>query len=135
MLKITSDIFIDIKELSFKFVCSSGPGGQNVNKVATAAQLRFNLLQSPGLPDEVRQRATKLAGRQLNQEGELVIEAKRHRTAERNRQDAIKRLVGLLQQAAIIPKKRKKTKISKAAKERRLKDKKHRSELKQTRML
>lgn len=110
MLKITSTLFIDESEIEVNFIRSSGPGGQNVNKVATAAQLRFNVLQSTCLPDAVRTRLITLVGRKLNKNGELIIKATRYRTQERNRLDALARFQNLLKKAAAIPTKRKKTK-------------------------
>lgn len=132
-IKVTATIFIDDNELEEAFVRSPGPGGQNVNKVATAVQLRFDVRHSPSLPDDVRERLEKLAGSRLTEGGELIIEAHRYRTRERNRSDARERLVALIQRAAIPPPKRKKTGPSKAAKARRLEAKKHQSEKKKQR--
>lgn len=111
-------------EIKFTFVRSPGPGGQNVNKTATAVELRFDVLHSNLLSEDVRQRLMKLAGHLLTSRGELIIKATRYRTQERNKQDALKRLKLLLLQAAIVPKRRKKTKPTAAAIERRLSDKK-----------
>jgi len=111
---------------------ASGPGGQNVNKVATAVQLRFDVARA-ALPEEVRARVKRLAGKRLTDEGVLVIEARRFRTQEQNRQDALQRLAALLRQAAHPPKPRRKTTPSWAARQRRLDGKRHRSRLKQTR--
>jgi ribosome-associated protein len=130
---VTTTIYIDENELEEAFVRSPGPGGQNVNKVATAVQLRFNVRHSPSLPDDVRERLEKLAGSRLTEGGELIIEAHRYRTRERNRSDARERLIALIQRAAVSPRKRKKTGPSKAAKARRLEAKKHQSEKKKQR--
>ena len=125
MLRITPAIAIDENEIREEFVRASGPGGQNVNKVATAVQLRFDALHSPSLPDEVRSRLLRLAGRRVNKEGVLIIDARRFRTQERNRQDALERLVTLIQAAVPRPKLRRPTKPTRAARERRM-DEKHR---------
>lgn len=111
-------------EIKLTFITSAGPGGQNVNKVATAVQLRFNVLHSPSLPEEVRTRLINLLGQNITTKGELIIKANRHRTQERNKQDAIKRLIVWIQQAAIRPKKRKKTKPTSGSVQRRLNKKK-----------
>jgi ribosome-associated protein len=132
-IEITANIFIDENELEEAFVRSPGPGGQNVNKVATAVQLRFDVRRSPSLPDDVRERLEKVAGSRLTEGGELIIEAHRYRTRERNRNDARERLISLIQRAAIPPRKRKKTGPSKAAKERRLEAKKRLSQKKKRR--
>lgn len=132
-IEITPSISLPAQELQFRFIRAAGPGGQNVNAVATAAQLRFDLLGSPSLPEAVRRRAMTLAGRRLSQDGVLVIEAKRFRTQTQNRDDAIARLVALLKQAAVAPKYRRKTRPGRAAKERRLTEKKQRSDTKRQR--
>jgi ribosome-associated protein len=133
MIPVTSAIVLDENELSFRFVRSSGPGGQNVNKVATAAQLRFDVGSSPSLPGDVRVRLIRLAGRRITAEGVLIIEAKRFRTQEQNREDALNRLVELVRTAAVPPRPRKKTKATKASKERRLEEKKRRGKAKSLR--
>ena len=124
-LKITEDIDVDENELKETFVRSPGPGGQNVNKVATAVQLRFDVARSPSLPDEVRERLKKLSGSRLTEAGELIIEAHRFRTRERNRRDARERLLALIRRAVRVPRARKKTAPSRSARERRLEEKKH----------
>ena len=121
------------KDIEEKFVRSGGPGGQKVNKSSSAVQLRFDLLGSPSLPEEVRFRLATLAGRRLSEEGVLVIEAKRFRSQERNRQDAVDRLCSLIRQAARKPRRRRPTRPSGAARERRLQEKKRRSTLKKKR--
>jgi ribosome-associated protein len=123
MLRITSRIVLDENEIEFRFVRASGPGGQNVNKVATAAELRFDVSGNKSLPDTVRQRLFALAGNRISREGILVISAQRFRTQERNRADALERLTGLLQRAAMPPKKRIATKPTNASKRRRLEGK------------
>ena len=124
MLRITPAIWLNVNEISFTFVRSPGPGGQNVNKLATAALLRFNIRTSASLPDTVRERLLHVLGYRLTLEGDLIIKASRHRTQERNRQDALERLVVILQKAATPPKPRKKTKPTKASVQRRLEKKK-----------
>ena len=126
-IKINVDVDIDENELKETFVRSPGPGGQNVNKVATAVQLRFDVRRSPSLPEDVKERLEKLAGSRLTEAGELIIEAHRFRNRERNRQDARERLVKLIQRAARIPIERKMTGPSRAARERRLEEKRRRS--------
>ena len=103
MIQVTPDIALDESELLESFVRSSGPGGQNVNKVETAVQLRFDVRRSPSLPEGVRQRLERLAGRRLTQDGVLVLTAQRFRTQERNRQDALERLLALIREAAVPP--------------------------------
>ena len=111
---------LDEAELDFSFVRASGPGGQNVNKVSTAVQMRFDARRSPSLPDEVSARLQKLAGSRLTRDGVIVINAGRHRSQERNRADAVERLVALIAKACVAPVKRRPTRPTKAAKERRL---------------
>lgn len=133
MIRITPTISIDERELQLEFVRASGPGGQKVNKVATAVQLRFDVIDSPSLPDDVRDRLIRLAGKRMTEDGVLVIEARRYRTQDRNRKDAINRLISLIQKATVPPKPRRKTKPTPASKERRLDNKRRRSEIKRRR--
>lgn len=124
MIKITPNLAVNDAEINITFIRAPGPGGQNVNKVATAVQLRFNVKYSASLPEAVRERLMALISNKLTVSGELIIKASRHRTQERNKQDALNRLKELLRRAAVPPKKRKKTKPTRASKERRLSTKK-----------
>ena len=133
MIPISDAIAIEEREVEESFVRAAGPGGQNVNKVATAVQLRFDVRRSPSLPDAVRARLEKLAGRRLTQDGVLIITAQRYRTQERNRQDALERLVALLRRAAVRPAPRRPTKPTASARRRRLEDKSHRAGIKKLR--
>ena len=133
MIHITDAIAIEEREVEESFVRAAGPGGQNVNKVATAVQLRFDTRRSPSLPEDVRARLVKLAGRKLTQEGVLVITAQRYRTQERNRQDALERLVALLRRAAVRPAPRRPTKPTASARRRRLEAKSRRAGIKKLR--
>jgi ribosome-associated protein len=133
MIRITPSISLDEAELGESFVRSSGPGGQNVNKVSTAVELRFDVEQSPSLPDPVKARLTRLAGHRMTKDGVLIIQADRFRTQDANRKDARERLVELIKAATIVPKKRIKTKPTRASKERRVEGKKKRSTVKKMR--
>lgn len=133
MIEITPAVAIREDEIEIEFVQASGPGGQNVNKVATSAQLRFDVRNSPSLPEDVRARLSRLAGKRLTAEGILIIEAKRYRSQEQNRQDAIQRLVELIRKAAEKPKVRRRTKPSQASIQKRLEEKRRRGEIKRQR--
>jgi ribosome-associated protein len=135
MIRIDHRISIDERELEERFIRASGPGGQNVNKLATAVQLRFDVRHSPSLPAQVRTRLERLAGRRLTRDGVLVINAQRHRTQERNRRDALERLIALIQRAAVAPVPRRPTKPTAGARERRLQSKKHRGSIKDLRQV
>lgn len=133
MIRITPTISINEKEILLDFIHSSGPGGQNVNKVATAVQLRFDVRNSPSLPVDVRNRLIRLGGKRLSSEGVLIINARRFRTQERNRQDSIERLIELISRAAEKPRTRHMTKPTMASKRRRLEKKRRNSAIKRLR--
>jgi ribosome-associated protein len=133
MIEVTPRIQIPESELSERFIRSPGPGGQNVNKLATAVQVRFDVAGSPSLPEDVRARLMRLAGRRLDGAGVLTIEAHRFRTRERNREDALERLIDLICRAAHRPKPRVATRPTRASKERRLESKRARSATKRLR--
>lgn len=133
MIRITDQISIDPREIEESFIRPTGPGGQNVNKVSTAVQLRFDLRRSPSLPRDVSARAERLAGRRLTKEGVIVITAARYRTQEQNRADALSRLVDLLERATHRPRARKATRPSLGAKRRRMDAKSRRGTLKRLR--
>lgn len=133
MIRLTRSISIDEEEIREVFVRASGPGGQNVNKVSTAVQLRFDVANSPSLPDGVRERLARIAGRRMTEDGVLVIDARQFRTQLKNREDARQRLVELVRKAAVPPKKRKKTRPTRASKEKRLESKRRRKRTKEGR--
>jgi ribosome-associated protein len=130
---ITDTIELGDEELEWKFIRSSGPGGQNVNKVASAVQLRFRLLENTSLPAAVKNRLRRLAGQKLNEDGSILIFARGERSQEQNRRDALARLTGMIQDAMIEPKIRKKTRPTRASKERRIESKKRRGSTKEGR--
>jgi ribosome-associated protein len=133
MIPVTAKIALDDREIAEFFVRASGPGGQNVNKVASAVQLRFDARRSPSLPAGVRSRLERLAGSRLTRDGVIVITAQRHRAQARNRQDALARLLDLIRRAAHPPPKRRVTKPPRAARERRIESKKRRAGIKRLR--
>jgi ribosome-associated protein len=133
MIPVTASLALDERDLEERFIRAAGPGGQNVNKVSTAVELRFRLGGHTELPDDVRERLEKLAGRRLTLDGEIVIRADEHRTQERNRAEALARLLALVEQASHRPKRRKKTKVPRAERQRRLDHKARRSDLKASR--
>jgi ribosome-associated protein len=133
MIRVTPEIDIDEREIEEHFVRASGPGGQNVNKLSTAVQLRFDVRRSPSLPGDVRTRLERLAGSRLTRDGVLIIAAQRHRTQVRNRADALDRLIDLIRRAAIAPVKRRPTRPTKASRERRIEGKKRRAGVKRLR--
>jgi ribosome-associated protein len=133
MIEITPSIQIDEQDFEFTFIHSNGPGGQNVNKVSSAVQLRFNVRETPSLPVEVKQRLVRLAGRRITSDEILIIEARQYRSQEKNRQAAQERLIRLIRQAAEPPKPRYKTKPTRASITRRLESKRKRGEIKRMR--
>ncbi len=133
MIRVTDQISIDEREIEESFVRASGPGGQNVNKLSTAVQLRFDVRRSPSLPAEVRSRLERLSGARLTRDGVLVITAQSHRMQGRNRQDALDRLLDLIRRAAVVPRARRPTKPTKVSRERRIESKKRKAGHKQRR--
>lgn len=135
MIRVNAEIALDEREIQEDFVRASGPGGQNVNKVSTAVQLRFDVVHSPSLPDAVRARLIKLAGRRLTQDGILIIEAERYRSQRRNRDDALARLLDLIREASEVDKPRHPTRPTLASRQRRLESKQRRGTTKRLRGL
>jgi ribosome-associated protein len=135
MIRVNAQIELDEREIQEDFVRASGPGGQNVNKVSTAVQLRFDVAHSPSLPDPVRARLVALAGRRLTQDGVLIIEAERYRSQRRNRDDALERLLTLIREACEVETPRRPTRPTLASKKRRLDSKQRRGETKKLRGL
>ena len=133
MIQITNDITIDEREIEEHFIRASGPGGQKVNKVSSAVQIRFDAARSPSLPDEVRERLLRLAGRRITEGGILIITARRFRTQDRNRQDALCRLIELIRKAAEKSKPHRKTRPTAASKRQRIESKHRRGEIKKMR--
>jgi len=133
MIRVNAQIELDEREIQEDFVRASGPGGQNVNKVSTAVQLRFDVARSPSLPDPVRARLIALAGRRVTQDGVLIIEAERYRSQRRNRDDALERLIELIREACEVDKPRRPTRPTLASKKRRLDSKQRRGETKKLR--
>jgi ribosome-associated protein len=133
MSQNTSTLQIAERELQFDFIRASGPGGQNVNKVATAVQLRFDILNSPSLASDVKGRLIRLAGKRVNADGVLLIESRRFRTQEANREDAVQKFLELLRRSLVPPKPRQKTRPTAASREKRLQGKKRKGAVKRTR--
>ncbi len=133
MIRITRTIALDESEIQESFIAASGPGGQNVNKVATAVQLRFDMANSPTLSADVRMRLARIAGRRLTNDGVIVLVAQKFRSQERNRQDALDRLIAMIQEAAVPPIPRRPTKLTLGSKKRRLDGKTRRGAIKQLR--
>lgn len=133
MIEISSSLKINERELTFDYILATGPGGQNVNKAATAVQLRFDIWGNDSLPMDVKARLVKAAGKRVTSEGILIIEARRHRTQEQNRADAIERFIALARKSLSAPKPRRKTRPTAGSREKRLQSKKKRSEVKRTR--
>jgi ribosome-associated protein len=133
MIQITPTLAIAENEIEIQYVQASGPGGQNVNKVATAVQLRFDVAHSPSLPEDVRQRLLRLPDRRITAEGVLVLDARQYRTQERNRRDALDRFTELVRKATEKPKRRRRTRPSREAKRRRLETKRRRGQVKRLR--
>jgi ribosome-associated protein len=130
MIQVTEAIAIDENEIQEEFMRASGPGGQNVNRVATAVKLHFDVANSPSLPEDVRKRLLRLGGKRITKDGVLVIDARRFRTQEQNRKDAVERLVALVRKAAAKPPVRRKTRPSLSSKQRRLNEKRRRGQIK-----
>lgn len=135
MIRVNAQIELDEREIQEEFVRASGPGGQNVNKVSTAVQLRFDVARSPSLPDPVRARLIVLAGRRLTQDGVLILSAERYRSQRRNRDDALERLIELIREACEVDRPRRPTRPTLASKKRRLDSKQRRGETKKLRGL